>query len=399
MNKLGVEFMTCIKRISALVICIAICISTIYATDFITERDEEIIVNTVNEYDLEVTDRQADDSIDEESRNEIIVLDYLLTEMKFNTAVSCGILANIKQESSFRSDILGDYGTSYGICQWHNERFSDLKDFCYANNYDYTDVYGQLAYLKYELENKYASMISYLRSLPNNEDGAYESGYYWCTNFERPTDVEVKSDSRGNMAVNRYYSKWKYYTRLNTSKTYESEYYQDIKAGSYNEKCVRAAYETGIMDGNGDKFMPSSTITVGELIVIAVKLNYLYNFGKLNELDENTPKFRQYCYNYAYENDIISKDMYKSNMLKIATKADLAEILSNSLPWPSIYNMYDYTYTDIKDVKSTDKYADSILKLYNAGVLYGKEFNPTDNVTRIQVADAVYRLVDTANRA
>ena len=46
-------------------------------------------------------------------------------------------------------NIYGDSGSSYGICQWHNERFTALKN--YTEEWD--TLQGQLEYLHYELKN------------------------------------------------------------------------------------------------------------------------------------------------------------------------------------------------------------------------------------------------------
>ena len=43
---------------------------------------------------------------------------FLKNEMGMNDAAACGVVANIERESSFRPDLYGDNGTSYGICQW-----------------------------------------------------------------------------------------------------------------------------------------------------------------------------------------------------------------------------------------------------------------------------------------
>ena len=53
----------------------------------------------------------------------------LLAAKGFNDAAICGILANIEHESGFSTTALGDGGTSYGLCQWHNSRWDNLNNF------------------------------------------------------------------------------------------------------------------------------------------------------------------------------------------------------------------------------------------------------------------------------
>ena len=58
------------------------------------------------------------------------VFDYLTNELMLSNAAACGVLANIEHESAFQPTIFGDKGTSYGLCQWHNERFTALRGYC-----------------------------------------------------------------------------------------------------------------------------------------------------------------------------------------------------------------------------------------------------------------------------
>ena len=80
------------------------------------------------------------------SATETAIYDYLKYTMGLNTAAVCGILANIEKESDFNPHALGDSGTSYGICQWHNTRWTDLKNYCNNNGYDWTTIYGQVRF-------------------------------------------------------------------------------------------------------------------------------------------------------------------------------------------------------------------------------------------------------------
>ena len=60
--------------------------------------------------------------------NEQKCYNYFTKTMNLNCAGACGILANIKYESGFNPKAKGDGGTSYGICQWHNNRYTNLKN-------------------------------------------------------------------------------------------------------------------------------------------------------------------------------------------------------------------------------------------------------------------------------
>lgn len=140
-------------------------------------------------------------SIDAEQR----IYDFLRTEMQLNTAAACGVLANVEAESNFSTTALGDGGTSFGICQWHNGRFDRLKQFCLTYDLDYTSLDGQLEYLRYELQTGYSHVLTTLRRLPDSEDGAYQAGYIWCYYFEIPASREESSARRGRNAQYYYW--------------------------------------------------------------------------------------------------------------------------------------------------------------------------------------------------
>ena len=142
------------------------------------------------------------------STNETTIYNFLKEVIGVNTAAACGVLANIYRESGFRTDCYGDSETSYGICQWHKGRFTNLKTWCAENNKDYTKLDGQLWYLKQELEKSYKGVLSYIKSVTDDAEGAYNAGYYWCKKFEIPADTENNSVKRGELARGTYYPKY-----------------------------------------------------------------------------------------------------------------------------------------------------------------------------------------------
>ena len=147
-------------------------------------------------------------SSNSENSNTTIVFNYLVDELKMNSAAACGVLANIYYESGFDPHMEGDNNTSYGICQWHADRKTNLINYCKSNNLDYTTLEGQLAFLKYELVNSYSKIYNYMLDEKNTADGAYDAGWYWCYNFEVPANRETVSVTRGNLAKNTYWEQY-----------------------------------------------------------------------------------------------------------------------------------------------------------------------------------------------
>ena len=139
------------------------------------------------------------------------IYNYLVLEMGLTPAAACGVLANIEYESDFNYNLTGDNGTSYGICQWHNERLSNMKSYCAKNGYAYNSLDGQLHFLQYELATNKSDtgyILDKLKSAANNADGAYKAGYDWCYYFERPANKTSKAENRGSRARNYYWPKY-----------------------------------------------------------------------------------------------------------------------------------------------------------------------------------------------
>ncbi len=138
---------------------------------------------------------------------------YFLTEhMDMPVSSACGVIANIEHESNFNPNALGDGGTSYGICQWHNpSRWDQLIAFCDENGYDWDTMDGQLYYLEYEITQggeAYTGIYEVLMSQPDTGQGAYQAGYEWCVRFERPDDSASKAVNRGYSAQNNWYPRY-----------------------------------------------------------------------------------------------------------------------------------------------------------------------------------------------
>ena len=139
------------------------------------------------------------------TENTLLLYCFLRTELKLNHAAACGILANVHLESNFRPIALGDGGTSYGICQWHNGRFTNLMNYCREEELDYNTLEGQLEFLKYELKHKYKKVYKAIRKVDDDEDGAYEAAYLFCMRFEMPDQLIARSERRGNLAKEEYF--------------------------------------------------------------------------------------------------------------------------------------------------------------------------------------------------
>lgn len=121
-----------------------------------------------------------------------------LVSKGLNVAAAVGISANIYHESSFRTDAVGDRGTSFGLCQWHNERGSKMK--AYVGSNWATNMSGQLNFLWYELTTSYTYVLNPLKNVSNSLSGCREAASVFCKKFEVPANRDQVAVTRANTA-------------------------------------------------------------------------------------------------------------------------------------------------------------------------------------------------------
>jgi murein DD-endopeptidase MepM/ murein hydrolase activator NlpD len=110
--------------------------------------------------------------------NDNEIYSYLTKEKKLDDAHAKGILANISRESGFRVGIIGDNGSSGGLFQWHNDRFTLMRK--NVPNWK-TNWKGQVDYaLLEDYGPKY---------IKNSYSSAKQASDDWLIKWERPADV------------------------------------------------------------------------------------------------------------------------------------------------------------------------------------------------------------------
>ncbi|MBP5272893.1 MAG: transglycosylase SLT domain-containing protein [Clostridia bacterium] len=143
-----------------------------------------------------------------------------LVKEGLSSAAACGIMANIEKESSF-NPTAGSTSGAYGLCQWTGGRRSNLFSYCKNNGYSSSSVEGQVAFLMHELKTSYSGVLNSLKSVANSADGAYNAGYRFCYDFERPANKGSRSSQRGSVAKNSYWPAYK--NKTVTKKTTEKK--------------------------------------------------------------------------------------------------------------------------------------------------------------------------------
>ena len=190
------------------------------------------------------------------SANADYIFEYLTKRLGYSEAAACGIMANIRCESTFNPQAYNAGGGSYGLCQWTGGRNGRLRSWCGSNGYDYKTIDGQLAYLQYELQTYYRSVEDYLRPVENNSDGAYKAGQYYCYHFEAPASRGSVSVYRGGLASDTFWSAYR------PAEWYEeNEKWRYIKNdGSYHTSWLTVDNKTYYLDENGYRVTGWKTI-------------------------------------------------------------------------------------------------------------------------------------------
>lgn len=144
----------------------------------ITESDYYISLYT----DYSGLDYSCNEDAFFNENQEIIYMHFI--EQGYPETSACAIAVNAYDESGCRPTA-GGIDTngllSYGLFQWNGGRNTRLRSWCAENNYDYTDIYAQLAYLDWELENCYPTIRD---TMLNPDMTAGDASYFWASRFE-----------------------------------------------------------------------------------------------------------------------------------------------------------------------------------------------------------------------
>ena len=174
--------------------------------------------------------------------------------------------------------------------------------------------------------------------------------------------------------------------------------FADVAPSAWYVENVKSAYEYGLMTGNSATvFNPTGKITVAEVLVIASRMHDIYNGGE-GKFTQGSPWYQVYV-DYALENALISNGEFQSYAAP-ATRAEFATVLARVLPEEELEGIN--VIETIPDVPTSAAYADSVYRLYTAGILTGSDkygtFHPNDTIQRCEVAAIVTRMVDVSQR-
>ena len=180
--------------------------------------------------------------------------------------------------------------------------------------------------------------------------------------------------------------------------TYSDGQFADVTPEDWYSSDVGMVYELGLIAGAADgDFKPDGQVSVIQAVIMADRLHSIYHTGSA-EFPTVEPWYEPYV-NYGKEHGIITA---VTNPYAPATRAYVVDILSRALPAGELEPINEIVDNAIPDVKTGDGYAESIYRLYRAGILSGSNargaFYPANTISRAEAAVIMARMVNKSLR-
>lgn len=180
--------------------------------------------------------------------------------------------------------------------------------------------------------------------------------------------------------------------------TYKDDTFSDVSVSDWYYDNVKAAYELGLMIGQGKNFGVNSDVTIAETVTLAARIHSIYS-GDNENFTQGSTWYQTYV-NYVEGKGLVNLSGF--DMGAVATRAQYAYILGAALPDEALEGVNSIADNAIPDVKIGDTYASAIYRLYRAGILTGGDdqgtYSPNSNIKRSEVAAIVTRMADTSLR-
>ena len=171
--------------------------------------------------------------------------------------------------------------------------------------------------------------------------------------------------------------------------------FTDVSVHAWYYPYVRAQHTLGLMAGTGnDAFSPNGTVPLTQGLTVAVRVYEKY-WGIPDTSAELGSPWYTYYINRAREYGILPQTLEGVSVFRAATRAELAEILSRSLPEVELEPIHQVDA--LPDYTSQDLYWNGVITLYRAGVLMGDDeagtFRPDSNIRRSELSAILTRMV------
>ena len=143
---------------------------------------------TVKQYQKVGTHTQTFEKGGQKQDKERVAYSFL-TAQGWTPEQTIGIIGNIKRESGFNPNAVGDGGKAFGLVQWHPDRQAKAKSL-YGDSWKSFE--NQLKFIDWELKNTEKAAGDRLR----NTKGAWQAGQVVSDFYERPQIKFVGDETR-----------------------------------------------------------------------------------------------------------------------------------------------------------------------------------------------------------
>ena len=187
-------------------------------------------------------------------------------------------------------------------------------------------------------------------------------------------------------------------------KTYTLGQFTDVDEnkwyGANSGGAVKTAFELGIISGKDDGiFDPDGSVQVTEALKMAAVVHNIYNGGSGKFVQQSAKWWKVYA-DYCIENGIITASDFDGHYFHAASRAEMAYIFANALPFSELTVKNDVT--ELPDVDESTPYHDEIFTLYRCGAMQGNDeygtFTPDADITRAAAAAIIARIALPSQR-
>jgi hypothetical protein len=164
---------------------------------------------------------------------------------------------------------------------------------------------------------------------------------------------------------------------------------------------VKVSYEYGLIDGvSQTSFSPKEQLTMAQCIKLAACLHQIFYEGRLSLTNAQSGSWYTPYVSYCLDQGILTEEF--SDYDRVVTRAEAAELFSRALPAEVLPEIKAIQDGAIPDVSLSSSYAESVYRMYRAGVFTGTDaagsFSPDGSLLRSEAAAILARLADPNQR-
>lgn len=262
----------------------------------------------------------------------------------------------------------------------------------HVNQYKYMDGIVELYkknYLNEKLDYKKLTTVEQNR-LDNQNKISYD---YWDEiKYQKGGKLKLENPGFYKLSIRNQFHEEIQTFLLHIKERKKENHFKDIEKDNWYYKDVILSLDIGLINGKTNtQFDPNGNLTLAEAITLAVKSKAFVENEKFIE-NEAGKNWYFNALDKAIYDGIITPTSFK-NYNKEIKRDEVAYIFANILD--------DKYYKDINNVKNIKdlnggKYDKYIYKLYNSGILVGRdtgEFDPDKKITRAEAAIILNRLL------